>query len=205
MQALIARDQRALLTAVAVFGVTLLVMPWPESLSVVVTRSLTSTFAAVPSVELLSEAALVVLALGTAAAGLRAWRDAARPRVVLGSAAAGVVLAYALSEASKVVVSQDRPCQRWALPGSCPPPGDWSFPSHHATLAFGAVLFIAIATRHVVATSVAVVVATVVAAGRVMQGAHYLHDVAAGALLGLAVPTTLAVLVTFGLSRRHRP
>lgn len=50
----------------------------------------------------------------------------------------GTVAAYAISEALKLVVDEERPCR--ALRGveaitDCPPTGDWSFPSNHATLA----------------------------------------------------------------------
>jgi undecaprenyl-diphosphatase len=59
--------------------------------------------------------------------------------VVLGGL--GVVLALAVSELVKVLVAQDRPRRTVAGLGAvarCPPIGDWSLPSNHATvLTFG--------------------------------------------------------------------
>ncbi|MBI0381606.1 phosphatase PAP2 family protein, partial [Streptomyces albiflaviniger] len=52
----------------------------------------------------------------------------------------GTVAGYAASEAVKLVVDEERPCRavRGAVAvAECPEPGDWSFPSNHATLATG--------------------------------------------------------------------
>ncbi|WP_007027425.1 phosphatase PAP2 family protein, partial [Saccharomonospora iraqiensis] len=72
---------------------------------------------------------------------LRWWRARAEDdrwasRAVL--APVVTVLAYLVSETAKSVLRQDRPCHAMpdvtALAG-CPPAGDWSFPSNHATIA----------------------------------------------------------------------
>lgn len=188
------RDQRRLLLAVALLGLGVLLAPFPGSLSVVVTRAVVSGFSATPGVELLSEVALAALAFGVLAALLvrRPWRSR---HMAVPAAVVGVVTAYVTSEITKLVVAQPRPCARWTTAVECPPPGDWSFPSNHAVLAFGAVVVIALALRRLRFTVAAVAVAFVVGAGRIMQGAHYLHDVAAGALLGLAIPLGCAVAV----------
>ncbi|HSX99979.1 MAG TPA: phosphatase PAP2 family protein, partial [Streptomyces sp.] len=53
----------------------------------------------------------------------------------------GTVAAYAVSEAVKLVVDEERPCLALRtgadLIAECPGAGDWSFPSNHATLAAG--------------------------------------------------------------------
>jgi undecaprenyl-diphosphatase len=159
-------------------------LPFPGSLSVVVTHAL-SSFAATPGVELVSDGGLMLLAASTLLAIVIAWfrRPVDRPALLAG--ALGVALAYGLSELFKLTFAQGRPCAVWATDGQCPPAGDWSLPSNHATLAFGAVVLVAVASRSLWVTGAALVVASAVAAGRVVQGVHYLHDVSIGALLGL--------------------
>ena len=131
-----------------------------------------------------------------ALAALLAWAGRRRPaRLVL--AGVGAVVAYLGSEAIKLVVDEERPCRALApvdawLP--CPPVGDWSFPSNHATVA-GALAagLIMIAPRLAV---LAVPLALLVAVARVAGGVHYPHDVLAGLLLGTAV--TVALLLSAG-------
>lgn len=89
--------------------------------------------------EAASEGTVLFLGLLLAWVGWRALRrrDAAGLAGVA-VAAAGTVVAYGLSAAVKLLVDEERPCR--ALPGvavlaPCPEPGDWSFPSNHATLA----------------------------------------------------------------------
>ncbi|QOR70082.1 phosphatase PAP2 family protein [Ruania alkalisoli] len=153
-------------------------------------------------IELLSEVTLLALALATAATGILAWRRSKERRALLFAASAGVVCAYGLSETAKLLFAQERPCTRWALPGECPPPGDWSLPSNHATLAFGAVIVIALATRHAWVTWAALTTAILVGTGRILQGVHYLHDVAFGALLGASVPAVAALIIHAWMKRR---
>ncbi len=146
--------------------------------------------------ELGSEATLVVLGLlllGVCWSALRR-RDAGAVAGValIGS---GTVVAYAVSEALKLVVDEERPCR--AVDGAeavaaCPEPGDWSFPSNHATLA--AALAVGPAVRRPRLAAVTLPVAVAAALLRVLVGVHYPHDVAAGALLGGAVAAS-ALLV----------
>ena len=179
----------------------LLLLPFPGSLSVQMTRAAATAFAGSSGVELLSELPLALLAVAAAAVVGHAWWVRSPRR---GAAAAGVVgigIAYAASEGLKLAAGQPRPCVVWNLAGDCPPAGDWSFPSNHATLAFGAVVVIAVVTRSAIAASGSVVLAIIVAAGRVMEGSHYVHDVAAGAALG-----TVAVgAVVLGVAALRRP
>ncbi|ONK12397.1 phosphatase PAP2 family protein [Streptomyces sp. MP131-18] len=146
--------------------------------------------------EAATEAGLVVLGLLLLWTGRRGLRRT-DPRLVAGVLLTGAatVAAYGLSESLKLVVDQERPCR--AVPGAdalaaCPPPGDWSFPSNHATLA------VALATGLVWlwprAAAAVVTAGAATAALRVVIGVHYPHDVLAGAALGAAV-TAAAMLV----------
>lgn len=183
-----------LLGALAI-SVALLVLPFPGSLSVQVTRAAALTFGGTPGIELVSELPLVALAVAAAAAVSHALWTRPPRRLVAMSAAIGVFLAYSASEGLKLAAAQPRPCAVWNLAGDCPPAGDWSFPSNHATLAFAAVVVIAVTTRSVGLACVATLLAVVVAAGRVLEGFHYLHDVAAGAAVGI-LTVGVAVLAT---------
>ena len=164
-------------------------------------RSLARTVADRPGwaqhgVELASEGGLVLLAVLLAAA---AWQARSRgPRqvatVVVGGA--GVVLALAVSEVTKVLAAQDRPCR--TLPDldavvSCPPVGDWSLPSNHATLA--AALAAALVWSAPRLWPLAPALASVVAASRVGLGLHYPHDVVDGLVLGALVASALVLLL----------
>jgi len=171
-----------------------LLLPFPGSLSVQVTRAAATSFSGTPGIELLSEVPLVLLAIATAAALAHAWWKKTRYRLTATFAAAGVLVAYAASEGIKLLLAEPRPCSVWDLGVQCPPAGDWSLPSNHATLAFGGVVVIAIATRSMLVTSGAVLLAITVAAGRVLEGSHYLHDVAAGAVLAIVIVGVTAML-----------
>ncbi|MBT2588556.1 phosphatase PAP2 family protein [Arthrobacter sp. ISL-95] len=203
MKTLIAREQRFPLAVFILLGAVLLTVPFPGSLSVVLTRFLSSP-ASIPGVELLSEGILLMLAAATVTAITFTWRSHPSRRLTVGTGAVGVVLAYLLSENMKLLIAQPRPCQLWSLPGECPPYGDWSLPSNHAALAFGAVWIIALATRGAGITWLALSAAALVALGRIMQGAHYAHDVALGAILGLAIPAVLSFLVQT-VRTKHTP
>lgn len=183
-------DRHAPITPFAALGALLavvLLLPFPGSLSVVVSRWAVTSSAGLPMIDLVALGALGVLAAGVLVTGVRAWRlHPGRLPAVLG-AAVGVVLAYGTSEAAKLVLLQARPCTRWDGVPHCPPAGDWSLPSNHATVAFAAVVVIAVAARSAWVTWNAVAVALLAAAGRVLEGVHYPHDVALGAVVGLAV------------------
>lgn len=176
------------------FAVLVLALPVPGSLSVLGTRGLHSAAAGMPGIELISEVGLMLLATITAVTLGRAWwtRRDRRPQLVM--AAVGVVIAYLLSEGAKLVFAQARPCAVWTIATECPPPGDWSLPSNHATLAFGAAAAIALTVGRSWLMWSAMALAAVVAVARVAQGVHYLHDIALGAALGVFVPIVLVAL-----------
>lgn len=180
-----------------------LLLPLPGSLNVVVAQWAAASPARLPAVDLVSPAALALLAAGVVLAGLHAWRT--RPGSLPGvvGAAVGVVLAYGTSEGLKLVLAQPRPCSRWDGVPHCPPAGDWSLPSNHATVAFAAVVVIAVAARRVWVTWAAVGIALVAGAGRVLEGVHYPHDVAAGAVVGTGVAAG-AAWVAVATHRRLR-
>ncbi|MEH0933406.1 phosphatase PAP2 family protein [Micromonospora sp. CPCC 205558] len=108
------------------------------------------------------------------------------------------LLAYVGSEFLKTVVDEERPCRtigRAIIASACPPPGDWSFPSNHATIAGGLAVTTLLLSRRL--GLVALPLAALGAFSRVFVGVHYPHDVIAGVLLGALV----AVLVTPLLAR----
>ncbi|MFI2648568.1 phosphatase PAP2 family protein [Micromonospora fulviviridis] len=116
-----------------------------------------------------------------------------RSRALALAAPVAVVCAYASSEGLKTLVAEDRPCRSPAdlviVAAHCPPPGDWSFPSNHATIA-GALAAAALLLHRRIGL-VAVPLAALAAFSRTFVGVHYPHDVAAGLLLGVLVGTLL--------------
>ncbi|MBF6351681.1 phosphatase PAP2 family protein [Nocardia flavorosea] len=138
------------------------------------------------SVELFGEACLLILGalwMWSAWRGLRGkqWSTVATSVAT----ALGTVGAFVISESVKLVVDEERPCRAMSAalePGLCPEPGDWSFPSNHATLAAGLAVGLAVTQRRFAAP--ATVLAVVAAATRVASGVHYPHDVLAGVVLG---------------------
>lgn len=174
-----------------------------DGASASVYRSLTGAVADAPSwaghlLELACDGTLVVLGLLLVWVWWRAVRRA-DARVCAGAVLTGIgtVLAYAASEAVKLVVDEERPC-RVLLRGAaavaeCPPPGDWSFPSNHATLAAGLGVGLALVRPRLAAVTLPL--AGAAALLRVLVGAHYPHDVLAGAVLGGSVAA--AVLLAF--------
>lgn len=190
-------------SAVAVIAAAALLIPWwGVSLSVLATRGAMTAGLALPATAYLSDVFLSLLAVGTVVALAVALRGGSRHRILSIAAAGGVVIAYATSEMVKVALMQARPCTRWAALSACDAT-DYSFPSNHANLAMGAVWVIAVAARRTWATWAAVGAALIVLSGRLFEGAHYLHDVAAGALLGLAVPALLTI-VAVAVTREPR-
>ncbi|MEU4424682.1 phosphatase PAP2 family protein [Actinoplanes sp. NPDC024001] len=129
------------------------------------------------------------------------WRTRRTP-VPATAGAAGVVLAYGLSEWAKTYLDAERPCRTFAdltiVASECPPTGDWSFPSNHATVAGALAVAILLVSPRL--GLLAVPVAALVAFSRVFVGVHYPHDVVAGFLLGAVVTAVVVVL-----SRSVRP
>lgn len=134
---------------------------------------------------------LMLALIATFALVTWAFRRPALRRVLTATAAGlGVVTSYLLSELLKVFLSQERPCRELVAIADCPAVGDWSFPSNHAVIAFAVATGILIITAHRWALS-AYLVAAAIAALRVITGAHFPHDVLAGAVLGVCI--TIAV------------
>lgn len=174
----------------------MLILPWHrEPFSVAATGALSRAGFVIPGAVYIADVALLTLAIVTVASLVWSWRSRTKERSLLFVSALSVVLAYGLSEMLKLAFQEERPCMLWATVGTCDV-ADFSFPSNHATLAFGAVAVIAFATRRVGVVSTALVLAVVVALARVLEGAHYAHDVAAGAILGTSVPVSITALVS---------
>ncbi|MEU0771510.1 phosphatase PAP2 family protein [Streptomyces albogriseolus] len=107
-------------------------------------------------------------------------------------------VAYVCSEVLKSVVTEERPCR--AVTGAapslaeCPPYGDWSFPSNHATIAGASAAALVLVRRTLILLTAPL--ALLAAFSRVFVGVHYPHDVVAGLLLGAAVAPAVVALAT---------
>ncbi|MGM1058312.1 phosphatase PAP2 family protein [Saccharothrix sp. Mg75] len=143
---------------------------------------------------------------------LAAWRLRRAPSRVLAPALLApfaTVGAYAISETAKSLIEEERPCRAvvGALPlAECPPVGDWSFPSNHATIAAASAGALVLAWRKL--APLVLPLAAVMALSRVFVGVHYPHDVAVGYLLGVLAAPLLAlafVPVATSLIDRFRP
>ncbi|WBB78098.1 phosphatase PAP2 family protein [Micromonospora sp. WMMD882] len=154
-----------------------------------------------------TEGSVVLLGLLLLAAAWRRFGGPARDRAATLVAPVAVLLAYGSSEWLKTVVDQERPCRGLTgltiVAGHCPPSGDWSFPSNHATTAG------ALAAATVLLCPrlgwLAVPLALLAAASRTFVGVHYPHDVLAGVLLGALVVTALLLTLPGPVGRRLPP
>jgi undecaprenyl-diphosphatase len=164
-----------------------LFLPFPGSLSVVLFDATAPVTSTLPGIDVPALAGLLALAALLVAALLFAWRTDVARFAAGAAATVGAPLAYLVSEGVKLLVAQDRPCRALASVAECPPVGDWSFPSNHSTVAFALFAAIVVAAGHGWMPWAGALLAVVVACARVAEGVHYPHDVAAGALLGIAV------------------
>lgn len=190
-----AASVRPAVPVVIALGLMVLSLPafmFREQLYTAVTAAAGSSPALTLLAVFFADAALMLLVLFTAGLALWSWfRDrVAFSRLVLGGL--GVILAYAASSTLKLLLTESRPCQsiHVAIAESCPPPGDWSWPSNHSVLAAAFATACALAVvrlRWYLAAT-----ALLIAAARVGVGAHYPHDVLFG--LGLGMLVVLAVV-----------
>ncbi|MFB4303966.1 phosphatase PAP2 family protein [Actinomadura sp. NTSP31] len=127
------------------------------------------------------------------------WRARSRDARAMGlavSAPFAMVAAYLVSEVSKDFIQEERPCR--AVAGAvhiaaCPPVGDWSFPSNHATIAAGSAAALVVVWRAL--APLVLPLAALMAFSRVFVGVHYPHDVAAGFCVGVVVAPLVALVV----------
>ncbi|MDU0288726.1 phosphatase PAP2 family protein [Saccharothrix longispora] len=107
----------------------------------------------------------------------------------------GLVVSYLLSEWSKTFVEVDRPCRTLNVEviAECPPVGDWSLPSNHATIAGAIAIGVLIAWPRLGLVSLPIGV--LAAYSRVFVGVHYPHDVVVGFLMGATVTAIVMVLL----------
>jgi undecaprenyl-diphosphatase len=143
---------------------------------------------------LVADKGLLALVALTACLVVLTWlRDRSRLGL-LAAAGAGTVAAYGVSEAVKLVVTEERPCRvvDVATVLACPAPGDWSWPSNHSTIAGAlAVACLLVAPR---LWPLVVPLALAVAGARVAAGVHYVHDVASGLALGALITCLVGLL-----------
>lgn len=145
-----------------------------------------------------TEAGLLLFAALFVTTWWRARGDTSRAFAIAALAPLATAVAYVGSELLKSVLRQERPCRE--VPGAtvslaaCPPPGDWSFPSNHATIAGAAAVALAL-TRPVLLWLTAPL-ALLMAFSRVFVGVHYPHDVAAGLAFGALVAVAAVRLAT---------
>ncbi|MEV5572281.1 phosphatase PAP2 family protein [Spirillospora sp. NPDC052269] len=142
-----------------------------------------------------TDAGLLAFAALTAVVWWRARTRDGRAMAMALLVPVSMVCAYLVSSNVKDVLKEDRPCR--AVPhamniATCPPPGDWSFPSNHATIAAGAAAGLLVAWRALAPWVLSL--AVLEAFSRVFVGVHYPHDVAVGLLVGLAVATAVSLL-----------
>jgi undecaprenyl-diphosphatase len=136
-----------------------------------------------------TEAGLLVFVALFAAAWWRARRDSAHAFATAALAPLATAVAYVCSEVLKSAVAEERPCR--AVAGAarslaaCPPHGDWSFPSNHATIAGASAVALALVRRTLLWLTVPL--AVLMAFSRVFVGVHYPHDVVAGLALGTLI------------------
>lgn len=91
-------------------------------------------------------------------------------------------LSYLTATGAKLIFHVPRPCE-----GQTGCEDTSSFPSRHATVAFGLATMIALAFRKLPYTAVSVVIAALVGYWRIAIGEHTLVDVFGGLMFGVAI------------------
>jgi undecaprenyl-diphosphatase len=111
------------------------------------------------TVEIWTEAGILLFAVLCAAAWWRARRETTRVFAIAALAPLATAVAYVCSELLKSGFTEERPCRAvaGAAPSiaACPPSGDWSFPSNHATIAGAAAVALAVGLARLAAVRVA--------------------------------------------------
>ncbi|MBR8643088.1 phosphatase PAP2 family protein [Streptomyces tuirus] len=143
-----------------------------------------------------TEAGLLVFVALFVTGWWRARRGSPHAFAIAVLAPVATAVAYVCSELLKSAVTQERPCRAVAGAAAslaeCPPHGDWSFPSNHATIAGASAVALALVRRALLWLTAPL--ALLMAFSRVFVGVHYPHDVVAGLGLG-----TLVALVAIRL------
>ncbi|MFD9338670.1 phosphatase PAP2 family protein [Streptomyces sp. NPDC060028] len=155
------------------------------------------------AVEVWTKYGLLLFGLLFVAVWWRARRQGDPRAVALAVLApAATALAYLVSAVVKSTVYEERPCRAVAGAAAslvtCPAPGDWSFPSNHASIAAAAAVALALAVRRIVLLTVPL--ALLMAFSRVFVGVHYPHDVAMGLLLGGSLAALVVIVLTGPIS-----
>ncbi|KAB2349038.1 phosphatase PAP2 family protein [Actinomadura rudentiformis] len=146
--------------------------------------------------EIGTDAGLLLFAALFVAGWWRARGGTDQAMILALAAPFAVVAAYLVSEVSKTFLEEERPCRAVADAANivaCPAPGDWSFPSNHATIAAASAAVIVVAWRSMAA--VVLPLAALMAFSRVFVGVHYPHDVAAGFVLGVTVAPVVVLVM----------
>ncbi|MGV9314974.1 phosphatase PAP2 family protein [Streptomyces sp. NPDC003691] len=148
--------------------------------------------------EVWTEAGLLVFAVLFTVAWWRERTGSARAVAVAVLAPLATAAGYVVSESLKSLFDEERPCRTVteAAPSlvTCPPTGDWSFPSNHASIAGAAAVALVLAWPRIAA--LVVPMALLMAFSRVYVGVHYPHDVAVGLVLGGIVAFLFVRLLT---------
>ncbi|WP_217140849.1 phosphatase PAP2 family protein [Streptomyces sp. AC627_RSS907] len=153
--------------------------------------------------EVWTEAGILLFGALFVAAWWRSRRGSSRAFAIAALAPLATAAAYVCSELLKSGFTEERPCRAvaGAVPSlaECPPTGDWSFPSNHATIAGASAVALVLVRRALVWLTVPL--ALLMAFSRVFVGVHYPHDVAAGLLLGALVAAVAVRLGTRPVTR----
>lgn len=185
----------AVLTVVGVLALlALMAFIADESLYLSIARPVEGS-AAAPTVGVVAEFGPLALVGITGLLVIWAWLNDRRAFWVLAASGVGVIVAYLTGEGLKLLVAEPRPCQVLdaATVASCPPAGDWSWPSNHAVLAAAFATACVLAMPRVI--WLVAPVALAIAVSRVAAGVHYVHDIASGLALGVLVVVVIAMIL----------